>query len=996
MNKKITSSTLAALIIAGSTSFTAFAAMDNGTVVIGNKAFDLAYANDLINTSEITSAIIAGGAIYVKDFDGKWIDNLTGETTSAGLIPAVVYKNTERETKFDAADTSVTAVKETSYPKTFTSITNAITNISKVIYLTALDQYGEAYDIKTDSSYKVTATINGMPLSDTQVKLTTDNNMAKITLDKDLVENDVVVIKLDKFDKDVTTSSAKLISEVSTNFVVEKDVAITPKSILGVASSMGSVSIEDAAVTLSADVRDQYNNPTDLTANKLRWVVEQGGDLLDTNSELNSGKTTLDKNSNTTTFKAIKPGFIIISAYNIINGAKATYSVQVSEAKLSQLNLTSERPVTEFNNEDIIYNKITQNDGAILTTDMIKFNINPKTSGTVASDVTVTASLRGGSDANKNDIIISAKSTKEGTYEVTPYVGTTFDAEGTIKATKFDVTTTVNGIATTIDSITLPKLKVNTKTVTNLLIRNAHNEVIQENGNNVTALVYRNGVLDNNLIVEKLDIDGKPSTTRPVKSLRFNAKEAGNYIVRLSVNGTVAMKDVVAISEVTSLESIELGNNITDNSIIANEMTPVYRVIGVVDNKGDEIIPGTSGWTIEAKNKEGTNFDSFASIVYYKHDARGVIIDATTEDAEGIAVKFAPNATSVNSLQSDTTLVVKVGNKTISSTDVIKDTLDVTVRAKSKVKSITLADNKISTISGASVKKEIVILDQYGKAITDPTMVKVLYGSKTTATVSYDDRAKKMYITYFGEATGIDTIVVKSLTEPAITATANISIGDNTNINTIVFNENKYKVYNDANNDVLDGSVALTYKVNDGDIDVPTNALHVISDSKLVTVTTDGSVINVKAKAGVNTATTGIGSDTIITISVLTANGKTDSINLTFSDDASIVTPSTVAIKDTVDENKDLAGTQLIIGRDEYGNVVNETTGRITLLGVDQYGNKDIDVTTDTTWTSSNSAIAKVDANIGLVTAVKPGKTTITGFYKGNLYTIEVEIPEVK
>ncbi|MPQ33234.1 hypothetical protein E4V42_17570 [Clostridium estertheticum] len=887
MNKKITSSALAALIIAGSASFTAFAAMDNGTVVIGDKAFDLAYANDSINDPEITSAVIAGGAIYVKDFNGNWINNVTGETTSAGIIPAVVYKNTKGETKFDAADTSVTAIKEASYLKTFTSITNSITNTSKVIYLTAVDQYGEAYDIKTDSSYKVTATINGIPLSDTQVNLTTDNNMAKIALNKDLVENDVIVIKLDKFDKDVNTSGAKLISEVSTNFVVAK-------------------------------------------------------------------------------------------------------------AKLSQLNLTSEKPVTEFNNEDIIYNKITQNDGAILTTDMIKFNINPKTSATVASDVTVTASLRGGSDADKNDIMISAKSTKEGMYEVTPYVGTTFDAEGTIKAAKFDVTTTVNGIATTIDSITLPKLKVNTKTVTNLVIRNAHNEVIQENGNNVTALVYRNGVLDNNLTVEKLNIDGKLSTTTPVKSLRFNAEEAGNYIVRLSVNGTIASKDVVAISEVTSLASIELGDNITDNSIIANEMTPVYRVIGVVDNKWDKIISDTSGWTIEAKNKEGTSFDSFANIVYYKHDAKGVIIDATIDDAEGIAVKFAPSATSVNSLESDTTLTIKVGNKTISSTDVITDTLDVTVRAKSKVKSIILADNKISTISGASVKKEIVIIDQYGKAITDPTMVKVLYGSKTTATVSYDDRAKKMYITYFGEAIGTDTIVVKSLTEPAITATANISIGDNTNINTIVFNKNNYKVYNDANNDVLDGSVALTYKINDGDIDVPTNALHVISDSKLVTVTTDGSVINVKAKAGVNTATTGIGSDTIITISVLTANGKTDSINLTFSDDVSIVTPSTVAIKDTVDENKDLAGTQLIIGRDEKGNVVNETTGQITLLGVDQYGNKDIDVTTDTTWTSSNSEIAKVDANTGLVTAVKPGKTTITGFYKGNLYTIEVVIPEVK
>ena len=231
-------------------------------------------------------------------------------------------------------------------------------------------------------------------------------------------------------------------------------------------------------------------------------------------------------------------------------------------------------------------------------------------------------------------------------------------------------------------------------------------------------------------------------------------------------------------------------------------------------------------------------------------------------------MKFDPSATSVNSLQADTTLTVTVGNKAISSTDVIKSSIDVTVGARSAVKSITLADANISIIPGASVKKEIDILDQYGKVITDPSMVTVLYGSKTTATVFYDDTAKKMYITYLGEATGTDSISVSSVADPNITATANISIGDNSNIDSIAFDVYNYKVYNNATNDDLDQTVALTYKVNGGDIDVPANALNIISDSKLVTVTTDGSVIYVKAKAGVNGATTGIGSDTIITISI--------------------------------------------------------------------------------------------------------------------------------
>ena len=39
MNKKIISSVLTAFMIAGTASFSAFASMSNGTVVIGNKAF---------------------------------------------------------------------------------------------------------------------------------------------------------------------------------------------------------------------------------------------------------------------------------------------------------------------------------------------------------------------------------------------------------------------------------------------------------------------------------------------------------------------------------------------------------------------------------------------------------------------------------------------------------------------------------------------------------------------------------------------------------------------------------------------------------------------------------------------------------------------------------------------------------------------------------------------------------------------------------------------
>lgn len=92
-------------MLVATTSFSAFAAMPNGTVVIGTKAFDLTYANNSANVADITAAIVAGGSIYVKDFSGNWIDNSTGVTISASVIQGVVYKSdTGVVTNYDAGD----------------------------------------------------------------------------------------------------------------------------------------------------------------------------------------------------------------------------------------------------------------------------------------------------------------------------------------------------------------------------------------------------------------------------------------------------------------------------------------------------------------------------------------------------------------------------------------------------------------------------------------------------------------------------------------------------------------------------------------------------------------------------------------------------------------------------------------------------------------------------------------------------------------------------
>ncbi|MBZ9625198.1 hypothetical protein G9F71_020355 [Clostridium sp. FP2] len=129
MNKKIISSLLAAVMISGATTLTAFASMASGSVVIGNKAFDLAYANDAANLTEITNAIVGGGEIYIKNFEGNWINNKNGLVVAASVIPAVVYKSATQKIDFAAADTNLVVSAVT--------VSSASDNTLKAVFNTA-------------------------------------------------------------------------------------------------------------------------------------------------------------------------------------------------------------------------------------------------------------------------------------------------------------------------------------------------------------------------------------------------------------------------------------------------------------------------------------------------------------------------------------------------------------------------------------------------------------------------------------------------------------------------------------------------------------------------------------------------------------------------------------------------------------------------------------------------------------------------------------------
>jgi parallel beta helix pectate lyase-like protein len=105
MKKRMKILILASLVLCFMISQTVFAEMPVFTVVIGDKSFSLGYVNNHIHSEEINKLKNLGQKIYVKSLDGKWIDNITGETVNADIIPEVTYKDEHgKVTKYSRND----------------------------------------------------------------------------------------------------------------------------------------------------------------------------------------------------------------------------------------------------------------------------------------------------------------------------------------------------------------------------------------------------------------------------------------------------------------------------------------------------------------------------------------------------------------------------------------------------------------------------------------------------------------------------------------------------------------------------------------------------------------------------------------------------------------------------------------------------------------------------------------------------------------------------
>ena len=235
MKKKVISSFLVALMIAGASSISAFATMANGSILIGSKSFDLAYANDPANATEISNAIVAGGAVYVKDFSGSWIDNKTGLTVNASIIPGentAVVMVTVKTASFGAYVTATSTQEGATQYQIFNGTTkiSAIANLGIQTTIFPAKAVGDTVIIKLfNASGAIVATTNvtlvapGSTVTTPVVEITTPvietNISLNRTTDSLLVdETDTLIATVNPTNKAVNwTSSANNIATVDNN-----------------------------------------------------------------------------------------------------------------------------------------------------------------------------------------------------------------------------------------------------------------------------------------------------------------------------------------------------------------------------------------------------------------------------------------------------------------------------------------------------------------------------------------------------------------------------------------------------------------------------------------------------------------------------------------------------------------------------------------------------------------------------------------------------------
>lgn len=816
-----------------------------------------------------------------------------------------------------------------------------------------------------------------------------------ITLKRTLTAGDKLVIKVTNKEGDVVKG------EGTFEYTVAEAEAAVPTTVAGVKATVNEAEPKDGFVAgdvikLTPDVRDQFNTPVTQDA-KVRYVVTEGADLLAAKGKntLGSNEKTADAdNAEAATLTVEKPGTVKVDVFNVKNGNKYTVTLEVGAKKLETITSPKDPINNAVNHEAFKSAAIKATEGAAFTADMVKFHVTDA-NGKVTEDLKVEAktATETKDGLTKGDVYFTGKTTKDGKYNVTPYVGDTFTAEGVIKGGAVAVTSTVNKVATKIEAFELGTLKKGQAVKKAVKVLNKHGEDItkevaeadkQDAGLIFTA--YQDGA--------KVGADKSVTATKKyddkekVLNVTFTGKVDGEYTLRATVTGTAVTLDVPVTVETTQLEKIAFNSkNIYEGVISGDKAT--YHIIKATDSKGDAIIPKElTGWKVTSDLTGENEKSTSASVVYVVTDKDGKLTDtgATKDNAEAIALKVdTEKVASIKALKEDKLVKYNVvAQAAKGEAKAIEASATVKVQAARVADKVAVTPSTVNVGLGGTTKIIVNVTDQYGDAFTlAEEAVPAATGEKFKigkVAQSKDAKNKNIEGQYEFTATANDTG----------SHTIEVAVGDKkatVNVNVAPASElvKEIEITGEGVKDGKAENILAANKQNAIDLnvvgkDAAGNAINVKQD-EVIWTSSDATVATIDKTTGeVKTLAVEAGKDKEVTF---TADlfGKKQSITFTVSAEKSKLKAGTLAIAkpEDVDGDKETEGVQIVLGADsQEAPVVKDGAITVTFTGTDQYGDNE-NFTPVVNATSYNASVATATAEDAVVkiTAVKAGETQI-------------------
>ena len=474
--------------------------------------------------------------------DGMSLTIVDEDGFAAGVYTVVVNGLEDLAGNAMAEDATVEVTKDVSYIAEFEIETTTIPDDTAgdvVFYYTAEDQYGEPFTTADEladfvDAFSATARVGGFPLPG--VTVGTDVDAGKITLgaDEALKEGAVVTATLKNTVEDVVV--ATLVHELTVvgepaEATYIKSLEVDPEAVLVADETMVEITIE---------VLDQFFRPMD--APSVRWETSDKTVVAFTGDP-----NTVHDGGLVVEVDFLKAGSATITAYLVDNIAVSeSIALNIGATRLAGITVPAFAEPAGYNHEEIQSDPVDYTEGAILTPDMLKFDITGMPEDATEGDINITA------DYDDDDIVLTVVTAVAGTYKFKAFVG---DDEDAIVSEEVTVVTTINPEVAAIDDIVFAENELTVGGIVgkDLVFRNEHGEAVDV----ATVDLVLAFLADKVAVVKVLDTEDVN-----VVGLGFTGLVVGNWTVTLST-GDVVKEIAVPVVEAAAVESISIAATVT-------------------------------------------------------------------------------------------------------------------------------------------------------------------------------------------------------------------------------------------------------------------------------------------------------------------------------------------------------------------------------------------------------------------------------------------------